>query len=67
MAERAKEFYKKLYSSDLNNKVPQNDEDISTIEPTLHVIDITLTEVERTIHQQKETRLQVKTTLHQIS
>ena len=52
IAERTKEFYKKFYYSDLNNsKVLQTDEDTSTIESILQVLDITLTEVERAIHQ----------------
>ena len=57
IAERAKKLYKKLYSSDLkNNKVPQTDKDISTIEQTLKVPDITLTKVERSIYQLKRNK-----------
>ena len=48
IAETVKEFYKKFYY--------RTDGDISIIEPTFQVSDITLTEVEQTIHQLKRNK-----------
>ena len=54
--ERAKEFYAKLYSSDINNNSVVEDEEfneLSTTCTTLPVPEISPDEVEHTIHQLK--------------